>query len=82
MNGHDGLVNLKIGRTTAEALDVDTPPLRVDMECGQSALLAKQLDFVNVLVSAIITCARVALGVLVGHGRAECVENGTGGDVL
>jgi hypothetical protein len=35
-----------------------------------------------VLVAAIVSCAWVALGVLVGHWGSQCVEDGAGCDVL
>jgi hypothetical protein len=79
---HDSLVDLQVGRATAQALDVDAPLLRVQAECLESALLAQKLDGVNVLVSAVVAGAGVALGVLIGHGRAERIEDGAGRDIL
>jgi hypothetical protein len=35
-----------------------------------------------VLISTIISCTGVALGVFVGHGRSQCIEDGTRGDIL
>lgn len=67
---HDGLVNLQVGRATAQALDVDAPACRVEVEGLESALLAEQLDGVDVLVATVVTRTRLALGVLVGHGRS------------
>lgn len=67
---HDGLVDLQVGRAATEALDVDTPLLVVEVEGIKSTALAEQLDLVNVLVATIVTSTGVALGVLVGHGRA------------
>lgn len=52
------------------------------MEGLKSTALAKQLDLVDVLVAAIVTSTGVALGVLVGHGRAKSIEDSAGGDVL
>lgn len=67
---HDGLVDLQVGRAATEALDVDSPLLVVEVEGIESTALAEQLDLVNVLVATIVTSTGVALGVLVGHGRA------------
>lgn len=79
---HDGLVNLEVGRAARQALDIDTPLLAVEVEGLKSTLLAEKLDLVDVLVAAIVTGAGVTLGVLVGHGGSESIEDGTGGDVL
>lgn len=79
---HDSLVDLQVGRAAAEALDVDTPLLVVEVEGIESTALAEQLDLVNVLVATIVTSTGVALRVLVGHGRAQGIEDGAGGDVL
>jgi hypothetical protein len=82
MRRHDSLVNLQVGRAARQALDIDTPLIRVEMESLESSLLAEQLDPVNVLVATVVTGTGVTLGVLVGHGGAEGIENGTGRDVL
>lgn len=79
---HNSLVDLEVGRAATEALDVDTPLLRVEVEGLEGTTLAQQLDLVNVLVATIVTSAGVALGVLVGHGRTQGIEDGAGGDVL
>lgn len=79
---HERLVNLEVGRAAAEALDVDTPLLGVEVEGRESTSLASRLNGVNVLIATVVTSSRVALGVLVGHGRAKSIENRTGGDVL
>ena len=79
---HDGLVDLKVGRAARQALDVDTPFLGVEVESGEGTLLAEELDAVNVLVATVVAGTRVTLGVLVAHGGAEGVKDGTGGDVL
>jgi hypothetical protein len=79
---HDGLIDLQIRRAAAQALHVDTPFLRVQSKRLECALLAEELDGVNVLVTAVVAGAGVALGVLVGHGRTKRVEDGTGGDIL
>jgi hypothetical protein len=79
---HDGLVDLEVGRAATEALDIDTPFLRVDVEGLEGTALAQQLDLINVLVATIVASAGVALRVLVGHGGTKSIENGTGSDVL
>jgi hypothetical protein len=82
VGGHDSLVDLKVGRAAAQALNVDTPLGRVDVERLKAAVLAQGLDLVDVLVAAIVAGTGVALGVLVGHGGAEGIEDGTGRDIL
>jgi hypothetical protein len=79
---HESLVNLEVGRASTEALNVDTPLGRVEVEGLESTLLAEKLNLVNVLVATVVPGTRKTLGVLVGHGRPEGVENGPGGDVL
>lgn len=82
VRAHDGLVDLQVGRAAGQALDVDTPLLRVEAEGLESAGLAGELDGVNVLVAAVVAGTGVALGVLVAHGRTQGIEDGTRGDVL
>jgi len=82
VRGHDSLVNLEVGRAAAQGLNIDAPPLRVEVEGPESTLLAKSLDLVNVLVATVVASAGQTLGVLVGHGRSKGIEDGTGGDVL
>jgi len=82
VGAHDGLVNLEVGGRTRQALDIDSPLLGVATESLEGSLLASELDGVNVLVAAVVTCAGVSLRVLVAHGRPEGVEDGPGGDVL
>lgn len=79
---HEGLVDLQVGRASTQGLDVDTPLGGVEAEGLKGALLAEELDPVNVLVAAVVAGAGLALGVLVGHGRAEGVEDGAGRDIL
>lgn len=79
---HQGLVDLQVGWATTQSLYVDTPLGRVEVEGFKSTLLAEKLDRVNVLVATIVTSTRLALGVLVGHGRAKSVEYSAGGDIL
>jgi hypothetical protein len=79
---HDGLVDLQVRRAAAQALHVDAPLFRIQAERLERALLAQKLDGVNVLVAAVVAGAGVALRVLVGHGRAERIEDGAGRDIL
>jgi hypothetical protein len=82
VGGHDGLVHLEVGGAAAQALDVDTPLGRVEVESLEGTVLAQSLNLVDVLVAAIVAGAGVALRVLVGHGGAKSIEDGTGGNVL
>ena len=79
---HDGLVDLQVGGGAAQALDVNAPLLSIETEGLEGTLLAEQLDGVDVLVATVVTRARVALGVLVGHGRAQSIEDSAGSDIL
>ena len=79
---HDGLVCLEVGRAAAQALDVDAPLLRIETKGLESTPLAEQLDLVNVLVATVVAGAGVSLGVLVGHGRAERIEDSARSDIL
>lgn len=79
---HQSLVHLQIGRAPGQALHVDTPFLRVEVERLERAALAGQFDGVDVLVTTVVTSSGVALGVLVGHGRAERIVDGAGRHVL
>lgn len=82
VGSHDGLVDLEVGGRAREGLDIDTPLGRVNVEGLQSTLLAQSLNAVNVLVTTIVSGARVALRVLVAHGRSQGIKNGLGGEVL
>jgi hypothetical protein len=44
VGSHDSLVDLQVGRATTQALNIDTPLLRVQMEGLESASLAQQLN--------------------------------------
>jgi len=79
---HDGLVDLEVCRRATQALDVNTPLLRVEVEGLESALLAKKLDLVNVFITTIVSCSWVTLRVLVAHRRSKGVKDGAGCDVL
>jgi hypothetical protein len=82
MGGHDGLVDLEVGRAAAQALNVDTPLSAVEVEGFEGTLLAEKLDLVNVLVAAIVPSAGIALRVLVGHRGSEGIEDGAGCDIF
>lgn len=79
---HDGLVHLQVGRAAAEALNVDTPLVAVEVECLESTLLAEKLDTVDVLVTTVVAGTGKTLGVLVAHRGAESIKDSTGCDVL
>lgn len=82
VRAHEGLVDLQVGRATTQALDIDTPLLRVEVEGLESTSLAGKLNGIDVLVTTIVTSSGVSLRVLVGHGRAKSIKDSTGGEVL
>jgi hypothetical protein len=82
MGAHESLVDLQVGRATTEALNVDTPLLRVEVEGLEGTGLAEKLNGIDVLVSTVVTSTGVTLGVLVAHRRAQSVEDSTGSEVL
>jgi hypothetical protein len=82
MRRHDSLVDLEVGGASAQALDVDTPLRRVEVEGLEGTLLAEELDLVDMLVSSVVASTGVALRVLVGHGRTQSVEDSPRGDIL
>lgn len=82
VGAHQSLVHLQVGRATTQALNVDTPLRRVQVEGVESARLASKLDGVNVLVTTIVTSSGVSLRVLVRHGRAKRIEDSTRSEVL
>ena len=67
MRPHDSLVDLEICRAATQALNIDSPFLRVQIEGFESTSLTGQFNGVNVLISTIIPCTWVTLGVFVGH---------------
>lgn len=79
---HEGLIDLQVGWAPTQGLHVDTPLVRGEVEGFKSTILAKHLDLVDELVATVVTSTRLALRVLVGHGRAKSVEDSTGGDIL
>ena len=82
MGFHDSLVDLEVGRTAAQTLDIDTPFLGVQMKGLEGTSLAGQFNCVNMLISTIVSCTWVALGVFIGHGGTQCIEDGAGGNIL
>lgn len=82
VGAHESLVDLQVGRATTQALDVNTPLRRVQVEGRESTRLAGKLNGVDVLVTTIVTSSRVSLRVLVRHGRAKSIEDSTRSEVL
>lgn len=74
---HDGLIDLEVGRASGQALNVDTPLLGVDVEGLESTTLAEELNLIDMLVAAVVAGTGVTLGVLVGHGGAQSIEDGS-----
>ena len=58
---HDRLIDLEIRRTAAQSLDVNSPFLRVELECLEGSGLARQFNHVDKLVASIVTCSWIAL---------------------
>lgn len=79
---HECLVDLKVGGRATESLDIDTPLGIVEVEGLEGTLLAEKLDSVDVLVATVVAGTGETLGVLVAHGRAESVKDGTRSNVL
>jgi hypothetical protein len=82
MGLHDGLVHLQVCWASRQGLDIDTPLLVVEAKCLESTSLAEKLNGVDMLVATIVTSTWVTLRVLVGHGGAQSVKDGAGGDIL
>jgi hypothetical protein len=68
MRSHESLVNLKVRRAATQALNVDAPFCRIQLESLESTSLASQFDGIDVLVPTIVSGTWVTLGVFVGHG--------------
>lgn len=79
---HDGLVDLQVGWRARQGLDVDAPLLRVQVEGLQGSGLAQQLDSVDVLVTTVVSGARVTFGVLVAHWGSQGVEDCRGREIF
>jgi hypothetical protein len=82
MRLHESLVNLQVGRTSGESLDIDTPLVGLKTKNLQGTGLAGQFDGVNVLVATVVASTGISLGVFVGHWCAEGIVDGARGDVL
>lgn len=82
VRAHKSLVDLQVGRASTQTLDVDTPLFGVKVERLQGTSLTGKLNGINVLVATIVTSTGVTLGVLVGHGGAQSIEDSMGGEVL
>lgn len=78
----DGGVGGEVGGGAGVGLDVDAPAGGVEAVGLEGAGAAEVLDLVDVLVAAVVAVARHALGVLVGEGGAEGLDDGEGGEVL
>jgi hypothetical protein len=63
-------------------LNIDTPSVFCQIERLERALLTKSLGLIDVLITAVVSGARVPLGILVLHNTAERIENSLGGEVL
>jgi hypothetical protein len=79
---HDSLVDLKVGWTPAQALNIDTPLLGIQMESLESTRLACQLNWINVLVSSIVSRAWVALRVFIWHRWSQSIKDCPRGNVF
>jgi hypothetical protein len=89
IQAHDAVVGLEHGRVGSEVgrragvgLHIDAPLGGVDVEGLEGARPAKVLDLVDELVASVVPVARQALGVLVGEGAAQGLDDGEGGEVL
>lgn len=56
-----------LGSRSRIRLNVDTPDSRVKVECLKRSLATEDLEFVDPLVAAVITCIGQTLRVLVGQ---------------
>ena len=82
VRAEQGGVDGEVGGRAGVGLDIDAPLLGVEAVRLEGALLAKGLDLIDDLVTAVVTSAGKALGVFVGQSRAEALHDGTGGEVL
>jgi hypothetical protein len=79
---HYSLVDLQVGRTTTETLNIDCPFLRIQAECLKGSSLAGQFNGIDVLITAVVTGTRVAFGVFIRHGRAKSIVHSARCDIL
>lgn len=56
--------------TLGLTLNIDTPLLRVKTEGLEGSSLTESLGLINVLITAVVSCSGIALGVLVLHNTA------------
>mmetsp|Transcript_11910 Transcript_11910/g.50040 ORF Transcript_11910/g.50040 Transcript_11910/m.50040 type:complete len:296 (-) Transcript_11910:20-907(-) len=89
VEAHDPVVGVEergvhghVGGGTGVRLHVDAPLGLVEAVSGERAVLAEDLDLVDVLVTAVVARAGETLGVLVGEARAQSLHHGRGGEVL
>lgn len=82
MRLHESLVNLQVGGTSGESLDIDTPLVGFKTKSLQGTGLAGQFDSVDMLVASVVASTGVSLGIFVGHWCAEGIVDGARGDVL
>lgn len=78
----DGGVGGEVGGGAGVGLDVDAPGGGVEAVGLEGAGAAEVLDLVDVLVAAVVAVAGHALGVLVGEGGAQGLDDREGGEVL
>lgn len=76
MGFQQSCVDSEVGRGTRIRLHVDTPSLLVEVKSLECTILTKILHFVHHLVTAVVTGARLAFGVLIGEARAKGLHNG------
>ena len=86
VEAHDAVVRVEqrgvdreVGRGARVGLHVDAPGARVEVEGAQRALLAEELEAVDVLVSSVVAGVGLALWLRLG---VEVVEGGGGGGGL
>lgn len=77
VRSHQSLIDLQIGRTAAQTLNIHSPLFWVEVEGLECSLLACELHSVDMLVASVVSCSWVAFRVFVAHGRAQGIEDGT-----
>mmetsp|Transcript_18526 Transcript_18526/g.33684 ORF Transcript_18526/g.33684 Transcript_18526/m.33684 type:complete len:256 (-) Transcript_18526:42-809(-) len=82
MGLEESSVDAEIGGASRIRLDVDTPLLVAHTESFKGSLLAKKLNFVNVLVTTVVTGIRLALRVLVGKATTQALNDGQACEVF
>lgn len=86
---HDAVMGLEnsrvggeIGRRSGVRLNIDAPLGSVEVKGLEGSSPAQILDLVDEFVTAVVTVTGHALGVLVGQGTAESLDDGEGGEIL